>query len=81
MYVIGLDIGYSNLKVVSGEAGKTPQTCVLPAAAAPADQVADLLVGNAPADKNTIVSVNDEPWVAGVSPRKIEGYVREKHHD
>lgn len=81
MYVIGLDIGYSNLKVVSGEAGKTPNTSILPAAAAPVDQVADLILGNAPADKNTIVNVNDEPWVAGVSPRKIEGYVREVHHD
>ena len=81
MYVVGLDIGYSNLKVVYGEAGKSPEAHVMPAAAAPASHVSEMVLGAGSGADEEIVQVDGEPWVAGVPPRKIEGYVREIHHD
>jgi plasmid segregation protein ParM len=38
--IVGMDIGYSNLKVASGEAGKEPTLLIRPAGAAPVEHIA-----------------------------------------
>ncbi len=52
MFVLGMDIGYSNLKLVFGdnELPKTRTQCVLPAGAAPLDRVHKTVMGEIPAD-------------------------------
>lgn len=37
MFVLGVDIGYSNLKLAIGQSGSEPKTIILPAGAGPAD--------------------------------------------
>ena len=44
MYTLGLDIGYSNLKVAHGMPGRDPVRTVLPAGAGPADRLPAALV-------------------------------------
>ncbi len=70
MFVTGLDIGYSNLKLAFGEVpdGGTPRppiTRVLPAGAG---RLSDLPLRMGKADGDTdalVVNVNGEKWVAG----------------
>ena len=38
MFVLGVDIGYSNLKLAIGQSGSEPKTIILPAGAGPADR-------------------------------------------
>ena len=47
MTVIGLDVGYSNLKIAVGEAGGSPRVIVRPAGAAPLDRLGER-IGAAP---------------------------------
>jgi len=82
MQVVGLDIGYSNLKLAYGRAGTRPQVRVLPAMAAPRARVATRLEGTARVGSAGIaVQVNGEEWVAGVRPTRVSGWQRALHAD
>lgn len=82
MQVVGLDIGYSNLKIADGRSGTVPRLRVLPAIAAPQRHVAvqlDGATGAGPA--GVAVLVNGEPWIAGVRPTRVSGWQRALHAD
>ncbi|HZR37585.1 MAG TPA: ParM/StbA family protein [Nevskia sp.] len=71
--VLGVDIGYSNLKVAVGsEDGSVPElgrgALVVPSGAAPADRVGKAVFG---ADKGVEVLVGGRPWMAGVPQDSI----------
>lgn len=82
-YIVGLDIGYSNLVVACGEAGKGgPESVVtMPAGAAPATCMPRSLTGGINLDSGVQVQVNGESWVAGVEPGRLSGWNRELHAD
>ena len=65
MFVLGVDIGYSNLKLAIGQSGSEPKTIILPAGAGPADRMPERIGGG---DDETClyVSVDNERWAAGV---------------
>ncbi|RJX72676.1 ParM/StbA family protein [Pseudomonas sp. LS-2] len=77
-FVVGLDIGYSNVKRVSGYADEEhPSVVVRPAQAAPVSS----LNGNATLKEGEhYVHVNNEPWVGFVNPGRA-GVKRELHAD
>ena len=80
MYVVGLDIGYSNLKVVHGDsAARAPVTVILPAGAAPTKKLGTQLNGRRSAAISVLVG--EEEWVAGVSQDRLINVHRELHHD
>lgn len=77
--IIGIDIGYSNLKVAVGQRGGEP-TCVLrPAGAAPADRMPEKIGGGD--DDAVRVVIGDRHFVAGISPDRAEMWARELHED
>ena len=45
MFVLGVDIGYSNLKLAIGQSGSEPKTIILPAGAGPADRMPERIGG------------------------------------
>jgi len=80
MFVVAVDVGYSNLKVIWGQTGQTPATAILPAGAGPASAMPEQL-GRARDDRQVAVMVNGEPWVAGVEPSRLQNWERELHPD
>lgn len=86
MFAIGLDIGYSNLKLAFGKVSddglaKPAVTRVLPAGAG---RLSDLPLRMGKADGDTdalVVNVNGEKWAAGVDQARLETSVRELHAD
>lgn len=79
--IVGMDIGYSNLKVAFGEneAG-TPITVLRPAGAAPADRFGHRMDGKAHDDFINVL-VNGKEFVAGVSPDRAQIWNRSLHED
>lgn len=80
MNVVGLDIGYSNLKLAYGVADGAMKAVVRPAGAAPDDGFRRRFDGRAQDDFLHVV-VNGEPFVAGVSPDRVEMWERSLHAD
>lgn len=86
MFAIGLDIGYSNLKLAFGKVSdnglaKPAVTRVLPTGAG---RLSDLPLRMGKADGDTdalVVNVNGEKWAAGVDQARLETSVRELHAD
>jgi plasmid segregation protein ParM len=78
--ILGIDIGYSNLKLAYGEKGATPKTLLRPAGAAPADRFSSRFDGKAQ-DDFLHVQVNGEPFIAGVAPDRAEMWSRSLHAD
>ncbi|MHB1587883.1 MAG: ParM/StbA family protein [Acidiferrobacteraceae bacterium] len=74
-FIVGLDVGYSNLKVAWGTAHAKPYTHIAPAAGGPAEQLSERL-GSDGVGGGARVWMGDTPWVVGVEPRRIEGFVR-----
>ncbi|MFE8033859.1 hypothetical protein [Thiohalocapsa marina] len=82
MFVIGLDIGYSNLKLAAGACDSAPQTGVMPAVAAPQAHVAMRLdAGESASPEGIAVSVQGRRWIAGVAPVRVSGWQRSLHED
>lgn len=77
MYVVGLDIGYSNVKIVYGDTTRRSSNMVMPAVSAPASYASFSMIGEE--DRDPIVRVNGEQWVAGIQPSRIEGWSRVVH--
>lgn len=83
MYVLGLDIGYSNLKVAAGDKGKGKPTnnFVLPAGAGPVDMLPNHFGGGAADDDYIRLDIDGKKWAVGVEPSKLQGWERELHVD
>lgn len=81
-FVLGLDIGYSNLKLVFGDKSKneTYESKILPVGAADASLVQHQLVG-ARNDNSVMVNIDGRNWVAGVEPYRLQGWDRELHQE
>lgn len=76
MHVLGLDIGYSNVKIVFGSPDKDPSSIVFPAGAG--------LVENYPRQIGkksavTTVTLDGEQWITGVNPARFEMASRVLH--
>jgi plasmid segregation protein ParM len=80
MNVLGIDIGYSNLKLALGKHGSEPKVLLRPAGAAPADRLGEMITGKKDEDFLRVV-VNGKPFVAGLSPDRAELWSRELHED
>jgi plasmid segregation protein ParM len=81
MIVLGLDVGYSNLKLAVGEPGGAPEVRVRPAGAAPADRLGERVGGRqGPADA-VLVDVAGTAWAAATEPARFEGWARSLHAD
>ncbi len=80
MNILGLDIGYSNLKLAYGAAGERPLTVLRPAGAAPADRFSARFDGKAQQDFLHVL-LDGEPFIAGVSPDRAEMWGRSLHAD
>jgi plasmid segregation protein ParM len=78
MFVMGLDIGYSNLKVAMGAPGSPPTVMLHPAGAAPVDRLPETLrTGEA----GVQVVIDGAWWAAGVAPGKFALWNRVLHED
>ena len=80
MTVIGLDVGYSNLKIAVGEAVGAPRLIVRPAGAAPMDRLGEQ-IGTARLQDAIVVEVDGHHWAAAVEPARFEGWQRSLHED
>ncbi|HFZ8522886.1 ParM/StbA family protein [Aeromonas caviae] len=78
-FILGLDIGYSNLKMAMGFRGEKVTTTVLPVGAGPLALMPQLLTGGAGSCIQVVI--DDEKWVAGVEPDRLQGWDRELHGD
>lgn len=81
MNIVGLDIGYSNLKVAYGAANLSAPTTVLrPSGAAPADRFGKRLDGKLQDDFINVL-VNGNEYVAGVSLDRAQVWNRSLHEE
>ena len=80
MNVLGIDIGYSNLKLAYGPQGAEPKVLLRPAGAAPADRLGEKIRGNEEEDFVRVL-VNETVFVAGISPDRAELWSRELHEN
>lgn len=80
MNVLGIDIGYSNLKLAFGKRGAEPKVLLKPAGAAPADRLGEKIADKSKDDFLRVV-VSGTPFVAGLSPDRAELWSRELHED
>ena len=81
MVIVGLDVGYSNLKVAVGEDAAGARLIVRPAGAAPLAQLGER-IGTARGLPDVVrVEIAGEPWAAAVEPSRLEGWQRSLHED
>lgn len=79
--IVGLDIGYSNLKVSYGTGDSiSPKTVLRPAGAAPADKFGKRLDGKLQDDFIRVL-VNGKEYIAGVSPSRAQVWSRSLHEE
>jgi plasmid segregation protein ParM len=80
MNVVGIDIGYSGLKLAYGAADGKMKTVLRPAGAAPADRFGSRFDGRSQ-DEFLHVMVDGVPFIAGVSTDRAEMWERSLHAD
>ena len=81
-FVMGMDIGYSNLKLRFGYAGEDSEALIRPVGAAPEKYLPMQIAGGISSiDGGVFVTINDESWVAAVEPDQLQGWDRELHPD
>lgn len=79
-FVLGMDIGYSNLNLAMGERGKSMEAKILPVGAAPIEFMPRTVTGNYGSAGGFVqVLVDGAQWVAGVEPERLQGWERELH--
>ena len=84
MFVVGLDIGYSNLKVAVGDSEqREPEFHTLPVGAGPEEYLPIDVFGTHKKGEGIVVNVDGETFVAGVEPWEfaVNGWIRELHAD
>lgn len=72
---VGLDIGYSSVKVAYGT-GAVPETMRLPVGAGPAETCSTTLDGKPDIGGGRMVLVHGKEWVAAVEPERLRDYVQ-----
>lgn len=76
MVTAGIDIGYSNLKVVIGDFSTGPRVMIRPGGACPLENVAQAIQqGRNPPYLG--VTVRDQPWAAAMDPEHCQHWERE----
>lgn len=83
-FVLGLDVGYSNLVIAYGhsDAQQPLKVLTMPAAAVPISKMPGALTGEVDLGLGARVLVDDEePWVAGIDPSRLDTWSRELHAD
>lgn len=80
MFVLGLDIGYSNLKLAMGHKEKGLKTKVLPAGAGRLELMPRNMSAGLGNDFLQVI-VDGEKWASGVEPSRLQGWERELHRD
>ena len=78
MNVLGMDIGYSNLKIAYGDSSGQPVLSNRPAGAAPSEQIGQRVMGE---DDSIRVLVDGREFVAAINHERIENWARELHKD
>lgn len=78
-FVLGLDIGYSNLKMAMGYKGEKTCTVVMPVGEDPLELMPQQFTGGAGASIQVVI--DGEKWVAGVEPDRLQDWERELHGD
>lgn len=78
MNILGLDIGYSNLKWAVGQAGHRPHETILPSGAAPEDRLPH---GIRIAEEGTTVRVGSEHWRIGLPHGRFDQWTRALHEN
>lgn len=79
-YVVGLDIGYGNLKVVHGESDREPKIVVAPTGAAPAASLPSNAYGQE-SDGVVRVCVRDQDYVACIPHDRLANHSRVLYED
>lgn len=80
-FVMGVDIGYSGVKLAYGPAAMEPILRNLPTGAAPLAQMPKTFDGAPDLRGGLQVLVDGAPYAAGVQPSQIQGYTRVLHED
>jgi plasmid segregation protein ParM len=70
---VGIDIGYSSVKLVYGN-GDNHETKVLPIGAAPLRECSRVHGGQAAIGSGQQILIDGEPWVGGIEPRLLESF-------
>jgi plasmid segregation protein ParM len=79
MFILGMDIGYSNLKLAMGTADAAPAVSLAPAGAAPINRLPASIGGG---DREALrVALDGDLWAACVSPGKFTSWNRALHED
>lgn len=79
---LGLDIGYSAIKLAVTNEDGAMETMHLPAGVGRPHQLPDrTLTGGAAASDAIHVTLDGEPWVAAIEAARLTGYVRALHSD
>lgn len=78
--ILGMDIGYSNLKLAFGDLNSY-ETKVLPIGAGPIGLLPLTIMGKNNDEDSLYVYINGEKWVVGVEPNRLQGWERELHAD
>jgi plasmid segregation protein ParM len=80
MYVLAVDIGYSNLKIVRGFVDRPDLDIqVMPVGAAPIENMCTDAHGNI--NEGVEVLVDGQHYIAGVEPHSLSGWERALHED
>jgi len=75
-FVLGLDIGYSNLKTAMGPVGQGPETSIVPSGAAPEDRLPHgIRIG----EEGTRLFVDEAPWRVGLGHGRFDLWQRSLH--
>ena len=72
MNVLGIDIGYSNLKLAYGQQGTEPKVMLRPAGAAPADRMGEKIGGDSEEDFLRVLVNEGETVTAGQTVAVLE---------
>lgn len=80
--ILCADIGYSNINVIYGECGeKNPIYDMMPATATKVNSLSLNISTFKRNDNLKIVKINNEEWVVGISPTKIQDFARQMHKE
>lgn len=78
-FVIGMDIGYSGLKIAHGASDAlAPTTILRPSGAGPKEFLPHRITGS---ENYVLTLVDGEPWAAATEHDRFQGYDRELHKD
>ena len=76
MFVLGVDIGYSNLKLAVSQSGSEPKTIIHLAGCRSCGSYAGAVSVENDDDTCLYVSVDNERWAAGVPAGRLQGWER-----